>query len=49
VSRGVASLLRMNKKKATIIEDEQRKERKGATIVGDFDKMKNKRDGNSYW
>jgi hypothetical protein len=49
VSRGVATLLRTNKKKATIIEDEQRKERKGATIVGDFDKMKDKRNGNSYW
>jgi hypothetical protein len=48
VSRGTTTLLRTNKKKATTIEDEQRRDRKGATIDGDFDKMKEKRNGNNY-
>jgi hypothetical protein len=49
VSKGAATLLRTNKKKVTIIIDEQIRERTGTTIVGDIDKMKDKRSGNNYW
>jgi hypothetical protein len=37
-------LLKTNKKKVTTIEDEQRRERRGATIAGDIDKMKDKKE-----
>jgi hypothetical protein len=37
----------MNNKKATIIEDEQ-EERRGATTISIFDKMKKKRNCNKY-
>ncbi len=45
--RGTTTLLKTNKKKATTIEDEQRRKRRGATIDGDFDKMKEKKSGNN--
>ncbi len=37
-------MLKTNKKKVTTIEDEQRRERRGATIAGDIDKMKDKKE-----
>ncbi len=48
VSRGAATLLKMNKKKTTTIENEQRGERRATIVSGDFDKMKEKRNGNNY-
>jgi hypothetical protein len=49
MSKGATTLLKMNKKKSTTIEDEQKGKKKGIITIGDFDKMKEKRNGNSYW
>jgi hypothetical protein len=49
VLRGATTLLRTNKKKETTIENEHIKERRGTTTASDFDKMKEKWSGNSYW
>jgi hypothetical protein len=40
MSRGVTTLLRTNKNKATTIKDEQRRKRRGVTTTCDFNKMK---------
>jgi hypothetical protein len=40
VLRGAITLLRMNKNKATTIEDEQRGKKRAATTTCDFNKMK---------